>query len=396
MRRLLFVLVVVTTACGTTGRAPEPTASTAGSAPATSSVPAPDTTRPETTTTLTGTTTTLADLQAVAWEEVGRVDGFVTGFALAGDDLLVAVKDGRVVRSTGDGSFEALLDVAVNDGGERGLLDIAVHPDFPDDPRIWLHHSARNGDTVLREVTFDGETVSGEVVVFEHDQPAGNHNGGSLEFGPDGMLYLGLGDGGGGGDRYGHGQRTDTHLAGILRFDVSAPGEVSVPAGNPFPDAEFLWVYGLRNPWRFAFDGDTVWIADVGQNRWEEINRLDVATAAGANLGWPVLEGDDCYEARDCDAAGMALPVATVEHGDEGTCSITGGVVYRGAAIPELDGQYLFSDYCGGWLRSIAGDEVVRWDVDSLDGPAAFGFDTAGEVLVSGTDGVIRRLVPVR
>jgi glucose/arabinose dehydrogenase len=226
-------------------------------------------------------------------------------------------------------------------------------------------------------------------VLLTVEQPAANHNGGMIQTGPDGMLYVGLGDGGGSNDRFGHGQNTETLLGGIVRIDP-ASGEAE------------LWSYGLRNPYRFWFDGDVLYIGDVGQGAYEEI---DVVTfdPDGFNFGWPITEGLHCFSPRTgCDVAGLTLPVIEVEHGDGGTCSITGGVVYRGAAIPELDGHYLYSDYCGGWLRSFRfqdGEAVDQKDwtdeVGSAGRVVSFGVDHTGEVYVLTVD-AIRRIVGVR
>lgn len=353
---------------------------------------------------------TSAPLIGLEWQEVVVVDGFVTGFDVAGGALVVTTKDGRVLLVDAAGETSVLGDIGgrVRDRGEQGLLDLAVHPDHPADPRVFLHHSDRSGDTVLLEAVVDARPggrfeVTGELLRVA--QPASNHNGGSVEFGPDGMLYLALGDGGGSGDRYGHGQRTDTRLAAILRLDVSTPGVAVAPPDNPFVDgpAPEVWAWGLRNPWRITFDppSGSLVVADVGQNRYEEVTVVP-ADLAGANHGWPITEGRACYRPEEgCDTAGLVLPVVDVAHGDEGTCSITGGVVYRGTSIPELVGHYLFTDHCGGWLRSFPVDAAVgvdpeRWDVERLTGPAAFGHDPFGEVVVSGSDGRILRLGPVR
>lgn len=220
-------------------------------------------------------------------------------------------------------------------------------------------------------------------------QPAGNHNGGMVQFGPDGMLHLGLGDGGGSNDRFGHGQNTETLLGGIVRID-------------PNSGASTLWSSGLRNPYRFWFDGDVLYIGDVGQNAYEEIDVV-VFDPAGFNFGWPITEGLQCFSPRSgCDTEGITLPLVEVEHGDAGTCSIIGGVVYRGAAIPELDGHYFYSDYCGGWLRSFVSDGATLsaerdWtdEVGRVDNVVSFGTDHNGEIYLL-TANAIRRIVPVR
>jgi glucose/arabinose dehydrogenase len=248
---------------------------------------------------------------------------------------------------------------------------------------LWVHYSDNNGNTVVSEIVLvEGEEFE-ERVLFLHPQPAGNHNGGELALGPDGALYVGLGDGGGADDRFGHGQNTDSLLGGIVRIDPQT-GEAG------------LWSYGLRNPWRFAFDGTDLYIADVGQNDYEEVNVVEFRLN-GYNFGWPITEALHCFSpAQGCDVEGLTLPLIEVEHGDSATCSITGGVVYRGADIPELTGHYLYSDFCGGWLRSFrveAGTAVDRTDwtdqVGSAGSVVSFGVDGGGEVYVLTTDRIL-------
>jgi glucose/arabinose dehydrogenase len=204
--------------------------------------------------------------------------------------------------------------------------------------------------------TFD---PSSEQVLLEVDQPAANHNGGQLAFGPDGFLYLGLGDGGGADDQFGNGQDPTTLLGSILRLDVMTPGSRAVPPDNPFVDgggAPDVYLYGLRNPWRFSFDRETglLWIADVGQNAFEEVNRIDTASQGGANLGWNVMEASHCFADAGCSADGLVLPLT--EYGRDFGCSVTGGYVYRGEAIDGLGGWYLFADYCTGFVFGVPAD----------------------------------------
>jgi hypothetical protein len=281
-----------------------------------------------------------------------------------------------------------VLDISeqVHNEGERGLLSIVASEDGT---RLYAHYSGGGGgDTVVSRFTWADGALTDEQILFEHDQPAPNHNGGMLQFGPDGGLYLGLGDGGGANDQFGHGQDTDTLLAGIVRLD---------PNGAEDP---LLWQYGLRNPWRFWFEGDLVYIADVGQNAYEEINVAPIEE--GLNYGWSIMEGLHCFRTSECDTSGLTLPVVEVEHGDAGTCSITGGVVYHGAAIPEIDGQYFYSDYCGGYLRSFLyrdGEVVEQTDwTEQVGVPGnvvGFGVDSSGEMYVMTTDQVLA-VVPVR
>ncbi|MEA1903534.1 MAG: PQQ-dependent sugar dehydrogenase [Actinomycetota bacterium] len=388
MRRLAVVFLLVLSACTAEQELALTTPTTPP--PSTTTIPAtiPTTAAPVIVTTVAPTTTTtLAPFQGLAYEEVVRMDfpiqlvPWVPGFSM------IATKNGQVWLYDGTNVSEtAVLDISsqVRNQGEQGLLSIAVHPE--DTNRIFAHYSAKDGDTVVSEFAFANGSIDpgSEQVLLRLNQPAGNHNGGMIQFGPEGMLYLGLGDGGGANDRYGNGQNRDTLLGGLVRIDVE---------GGVEPE---LFQYGLRNPWRFWIDGEMIYIADVGQNAFEEISvgPLD----ADVNYGWPITEGLHCFRpSSGCDTAGLTLPVVEVPHGEEGTCSITGGVVYRGPAIPELDGTYLFSDYCGGYLRGFRSGEVTDYtgDVGVIGLVASFGVDGFGEVYVMTTDRLLK-IIPVR
>jgi glucose/arabinose dehydrogenase len=233
-----------------------------------------------------------------------------------------------------------------------------------------------------------------------HDQ-ADNHNGGWLGFGPDGLLYIGTGDGGRGGDPWGNAQNPDGRLGKILRIDVDAARPYAIPPANPFASgggAPEIFALGLRNPWRAAFDGSDLYIGDVGQGDWEEINILTPASA-GANLGWNRTEGPDCFKPSACDQTGLTPPVLVYNH-DQG-CSVTGGYVYRGTAMPALQGRYFFSDFCAGTLMSFrlsdgkATDPVTIPDaLNSLGQVTSFGQDAAGELYILTLDGTVVKLVP--
>ena len=387
--------VLIATACSSSVQEPSPTPQTAEST--TSSIlPSTTTTftaEPSTTTTQPLTpTTTLPELQSLAYEEVASLAFPVEMTALPGSELsYIALKDGQVFAYDGSRvSEDPVLDVSdrVRNDGEQGFLSIALHPEETE--RLFAHYSDNNGDTVVSEFTFSSPTEldpESERVLFTIDQPAGNHNGGMIAF-HDGSLFLGLGDGGGGGDQFGNGQNTDTLLGGLVRLSVDDEAD------------PILWQYGLRNPWRFWLDGDLIYVADVGQNTYEEVNvaRLD----EGINYGWPITEGLHCFSTSDCDTSGLTLPVVEVEHGDAGSCSITGGVVYRGEDIPELDGHYFYSDYCGGYLRSFLyqdGEVVEGMDwTDQVGGAgrvSGFGVDGRGEMHVTTTEALLQ-VVPNR
>jgi glucose/arabinose dehydrogenase len=287
--------------------------------------------------------------------------------------IFVAEQAGRI-RIVRDGTLveRPFLDITgrIASGGERGLLGIAFHPGYPTDPRLFVDYTDRDGNTVVSSFRVSGSDTDAadpdsEVVILRVTQPFANHNGGGTHFGPDGKLYIALGDGGSAGDPQGNGQRLDTLLAKILRIDVDATSGGSayaIPPDNPFlatagakPE---IWLTGLRNPWRFSFDGPTgdLWIGDVGQAAWEEI---DVARhgASSMNFGWNVMEGFHCFKPSDgCDETGLTLPVA--EYGHDLGCAVIGGVVVRDPRQGRLDGGYLFGDACSDnlWLMDPTGD----------------------------------------
>lgn len=326
--------------------------------------------------------------------------------------LLVNERGGRIVAidpTSGETSIALDISDRVLGQGEQGLLGLALHPEWPAVGRAFVHYSSREGGaTVLSEfaAVADGATpvleAASEQVLLTHEQPFPNHNGGQLAFGPDGYLYLGLGDGGAGGDPLGNGQNPHTLLGAILRLDVSSPAEYTIPPDNPFADGEAgapeVFLYGLRNPWRFSFDRatDLLWVADVGQNAYEEIDRVDPTRDAGANLGWAITEGAHCFATEACDTDGLLMPVS--EYGRDQGCSVSGGHVYRGTAIPDLAGWYIFGDYCSGLLFGL------RSDVTQLTPPtvlvetdaniSAFGEDVDGELYVADIgSGTLYRIV---
>lgn len=294
-------------------------------------------------------------------------------------------------------------------GDERGLLSLAFHPDFASNGRLLLDYTGHPEDeTRVVELRVTGDPLvdapdpATERLILSQEQPWENHNGGQLAFGPDGYLYVGLGDGGSAGDPLGSGQDPVSWLGSILRLDVDGEQPYAVPPDNPFvEDAAFrpeIWAWGLRNPWRFSFDRGTgdLWIADVGQNRWEEV---DIGRA-GANYGWSQVEGPECY-APGCDLSAFEAPVYSYDH-DAGI-AITGGYVYRGCALPELRGTYLFSDYpyfTASPLWSLSWDGAVAtrgpvWVDDTGAGVAALGEDEQGELyLVDHVAGRILKIVP--
>lgn len=388
-----MAMTLIIAACD--GDAEPATTSTAPRAAPSTTTTSTSTIVPTTTTaTAATTTTTLALLSALAYEPVVSLEFPVQLIPRPGSDVLyIATRAGRIWSFDGDTMGGPVLDILdrVRSGGEQGLLSITLHPDDPS--RLFAHYSDNDGDTVVSEFAMPSEASAdpeSERVIFTHDQPASNHNGGMIQFLPDGRLLVGLGDGGGANDRFGNGQNRDTLLGGLVTLSVD--GEA-----NPS-----LYSYGLRNPWRFWIDGETVYIADVGQNAYEEVSVTPLAP--DLNFGWPITEGLHCFRpASGCDTSGITLPLIEVEHGDAGTCSITGGLVYRGVAIPEIAGHYFYSDYCGGYLRSFRyedGSAVDLTDWTDQVGVAgqvtSFGVDRDGEMYVITADGAVLKVVPVR
>ena len=316
-----------------------------------------------------------------------------------GEDLVVE-QGGKVVRN--DAEHTVVLDISgdVLFDGEQGLLGLAFHPRFTENGLAYVNYVNRSGSTTIEEFhVADGRfDVSTRRIVLTVQQPARNHNGGMIAFGPDGYLWIGMGDGGGANDRFNQAQDPTTVLGAMLRIDVdaSADGAYGIPPDNPFADgrggAPEIWATGLRNPWRFSFDGDDLWIADVGQNEIEEINLVD-ASEAGLNFGWPIMEGTTCFENEGCDPEPFVVPVAEYGH-DEG-CSVTGGYVYRGSAIPGLEGEYFYSDFCTGFLRSTnSSGSITQWTGQSggVAQVSGFGIGGDGEMYVVSHGGSVHRI----
>jgi glucose/arabinose dehydrogenase len=326
------------------------------------------------------------------------------------DSRLFILEQAGRIRIVRDGQLlpQPFLDISsrVSSGGERGLLGLAFHPSYGDNGFFYVDYTDNSGDTRVERYTRSANPDIGDpasaVLVLTVDQPFGNHNGGQVLFGPDGMLYIPLGDGGSGGDPQNNAQTLGTLLGKLLRIDVSSGSPYAIPQDNPFTGQAGarpeIWAYGLRNPWRTSFDrGSSLYfIADVGQNRQEEINAVD-RTAGGLNYGWRIMEGSSCYNASSCDRNGLTLPVHTYPTSG-GNCAVTGGYVYRGSAIPEITGHYFFSDHCTGGLRSLravngAAEDIREWNVQSTGNVSSFGEDAGGELYVVGYGGTVWRIV---
>ena len=399
MRRAAFVALLLLAACGRSAGEPVQAPITETVTTETTNEPA-DSPTTSTPTTVPGTIT-VPPLQGLVLTEVLLgLDFPIMATAPTGDSSLFVALKGGVVLAVDGGVQSTVLDISdrVRDSGEQGLLGMAFAPTFPSDPRLYVHYSNESGDNVLSSFLFDGGVADprSEVVLLTVGQPAPNHNGGMIQFGPDGYLYVGLGDGGGANDLFNNGQDPESELGTVLRLEPTADGHRSAP-GNLYGD---VWAFGLRNPWRFWIDDEarTVTIADVGQNTYEEINVSSI-DRNDLNFGWPISEGLHCFSPSEgCDVTGVELPVLEVSHGDAGTCSITGGVVYRGSAIPELHGAYLYSDYCGGYLRAVGYETEDLTDMigGRIGSVASFGVDGAGEVYLLTAEGSVYRLEPVR
>lgn len=357
-------------------------------------------------------------LATVSFSQTIALETFATGFSSpvaivnAGDERLFVVQRGgliRIVNPNGTINTTPFLSLTsiITAGGERGLLGLAFHPDYATNGSFYVNYT-RSGDgaTVIAKYTVSdtdeniANANSGEVLLTIA-QPFGNHNGGSLNFGPDGYLYIGMGDGGSGGDPNNYGQNLNSLLGKILRIDVDGETGYTIPADNPYvgiAGEDEIWSVGMRNPWKFSFDrltGD-IWIADVGQNAIEEINKA-ASTEAGLNYGWRCYEGNSAYNTSGCGASSnYTFPIAQYTHASTGGCSLTGGYVYTGTTYPNLQNKYLFADYCNnkiGYMSTSGG--ALTWTTNTFSGYniSSFGEDVNGELYVAGiSNGIIAKI----
>ena len=333
----------------------------------------------------------------------------------AGDSrLFITLQGGLVMIHDGTRVLpEPFLDLRnlVLSGGERGLLSVAFHPGYAQNGLFYVNYTDLRGDTVVARYSvspFDPNRAnpSSAVPVLMIQQPFANHNGGQLQFGPDSYLYIGMGDGGSGGDPGNRAQNLGDLLGKMLRLDVNSASPYAIPPSNPFvgeagvrPE---IWAYGLRNPWRFSFDRVTgdLWIADVGQGMWEEVDFQPVTSIGGENYGWRRMEGTHCFNpSSNCNPGNLVLPVIEYDHSVG--CSVTGGYVYRGARSPRLGGQYIYGDFCSGRIfgatRSASGAVTTQQLIDVSFNISTFGEDVTGEVYVGDySNGILYRLVDSR
>lgn len=325
--------------------------------------------------------------------------------------LFIVEQGGRIKILNPDGSVESTpflnLSSSISSGGERGLLGLAFHPNYTDNGYFFVNYTNPNGNTQISRFSVDPlnpnlADPTSELPLLTITQPFANHNGGCIAFGPDGYLYIGMGDGGSGGDPQNYAQNTSSLLGKLLRIDIDNPSgnlNYSIPEDNPYfgstTQAQEIWAYGLRNPWKFSFDRDNgdLWIADVGQNAFEEINKV-AYTQADINYGWRCYEGDQSYNTSNCvDPSGMEFPLAVYPHSIGS--SITGGYVYRGPENSPLQGHYLFADFVSGYLGVLdpASGNVV-FDQNLNQNWASFGEGIDGSLYLTAFNGVVYKIEP--
>ena len=354
---------------------------------------------------------------ALGVQTVGRgldLPVYVTNAGDASGRIFVVEKKGTI-RLLGNG--EVFLDIRdrIRAGGdhrdtaeaERGMLSVVFHPKFEENGFFYVNYTDLNGDTTISRFNLTTDRNRGdpasEEVLLKVKQPHAYHNGGMLAFGPDGYLYIGLGDGGGAGDQFHNAQNLQTLLGKILRIDVDRGVPYAIPADNPFVDDKTarpeIWSYGWRNPWRFSFDRATgdIYMAEVGEYDYESIDFQPADSNGGENYGWPILEGSHCFADEYCERSGLVEPVAEYQShvGDDPECAVIGGYVYRGKRYPMLQGVYLFSDYCSGKVWALKKQEGVWTKTEMLDIYAlvsSFGEDEAGEIYIVDIHGKIYHL----
>ncbi len=397
MKRLLTLLILPALACGvlTPPSTSTPVSATSTDIPPTQ--PLPPTAIPPTD--VPSNVSAFPDTDQYSWQIV--TSGLERPIDLQPDGtgrLWVVEKLGHIhILQNGQLIEPPLLNIddRVNNGGnEMGLLGLALHPNFLQNGFFYVNYTGAGGDTFISRFTASGDTAdpNSELILLRVTQPYPNHNGGTLNFGPDGYLYAGLGDGGSGGDPHGNGQSLNTLLGKILRLDVDSAEPYAIPADNPFGNE--IWAYGLRNPWRMSFDSQTgdLFIGDVGQGDWEEIDFIPAGSRGGENFGWDHREGAHNFEGGG--PAGMIDPIAEYSH-SEGGCSVTGGYVYRGA-MTEWTGIYLYGDYCTGFVWGLirsgeAWQDQLLFDTDFNIN--SFGQDENGEVYIVTDGGNVYKLV---
>jgi glucose/arabinose dehydrogenase len=330
-------------------------------------------------------------------------DGSGRMFIVEQDGSILIMKDGKLLETP----FLDVSKIVSRDGNERGLLGLAFHPDFKNNGQFFIDYTDTQGDTAIARYTVstdnpDVAAPDSAEIILHIDQPYPNHNGGDILFGPDGYLYIGMGDGGSGGDPQGNGQNSGVLLGKILRIDVNGTDgdkAYAIPADNPYVNnpalAPEVWAMGVRNPWRYSFDHQTgdLYIGDVGQNQYEEVDFQPADSKGGENYGWNITEGLHQYSGAAVPD-GLVSPFFEYSHGDGG-CSVTGGYVYRGKALPDLQGVYLFGDYCSGNVWASYRDAAGAWQTNLFMKTqfqiSSFGEDESGEVYLINHGGSVLR-----
>jgi len=341
---------------------------------------------------------------------------FITS-APGSDAVYILQQGGKIMRVEAAGGtptlfldISSLVSAEANGNGytERGLLGMAFHPDFASNGLFFVNYTDARANTVIARYTVSaaGATKAdpnSAQKIFTQEQPYENHNGGNMAFGPDGDLYIALGDGGSANDPEKNGQNLQTLLGKILRIDVNVDKGYTIPPDNPFVNGDGLpeiWAYGVRNPWRFSFDRATgdLYIGDVGQNRHEEVNFQPADSKGGENYGWNAYEGKHPFQSGQLSSGTPVEPIAEYSHSNENGCSITGGYVYRGSAISSLQGAYLYSDYCSGRIWAAYRDTSGTWQnnvfLEAGFQVSSFGEDANGELFVIDYVGTVYRLMP--
>ncbi len=418
MKRLLILLTLPILACGGLAESVYPTITplaslappTAVAASQTESQPAPETTTAPTETPVINAST-FPDASAYEWRMIASGLNRPVDLQSAADGsgrLFIIEKYGVVrIYANGQLSVPPFLDISdrVNDdGNEMGLLGLAFHPQYKQNGFFYVNYTGEGGNTFISRfhATDNFADPASEKILLEVDQPFPNHNGGALAFSPDGYLYIGLGDGGSANDPFGNGQNLNTLLGKILRIDVNHDDPYAIPADNPFIGADArpeIWGFGFRNPWRFSFDPVTAdfYIGDVGQDIWEEIDFVPPGQS-GLNFGWKFMEGNHNFSAeRPSATTHLTFPAAEYKH-SEG-CAVTGGYVYRGTAMPEWNGIYLYGDYCSGKIWGLIlsnGQWQSQVMFETGVTITSFGQDESGELYFASDTGEIYHLTPSR